>query len=131
MPRENTWRDQFLQVMQERATARGWRFAWLVLNVVNQRGVPDTWVHLYAPEYNKRSCALLEFKTGKGVVSAAQKARLAGFDDLGVHAYVVRLKNRDEATLHYYDDNLTCFDVWPASCAWEELARRILEIMRG
>lgn len=103
MANESTWRDRFLKLCFERAQARGHKFVWLVLNVSNQRGVPDTLIHLHKGGA-QRGCAFVEFKKGRAVVRPIQKARILGFDNNGVRAYVVRLLNREEAVIEYCDD---------------------------
>ena len=131
MAGESAWRDRFLRKCKEHAEQRGELFTWLVLNVSMQRGVPDTWIHwAHKPQDLgpiERASAMLEFKKGKGVVSAAQRVRMVGFEALGVKTCVVRLLNNDEALLEYVDEIKGGYIMVPfgVRASWESWIERL------
>ena len=126
MANESVWRARFLELLQERAECFG-EFTWMILNVSNQRGVPDVWVHL--AEGKKRACALLEFKKGKGEVSKAQRIRMAGLREKGVLTRVVRLRNHQEARFEIWSG--TDVGLMEPVVTWEQLAQDLITWLRN
>lgn len=131
MARENTWRDRFLMRLAALCEQRGWKLVWYVLNVANQRGVPDTFVHVHRGGSN-RGCGLFEFKKGRGTTTPAQKVRLNGLDKAGVVCGVIRLLNVDEGSFEIVDEcdsRYVMLPVFDRPVTWNKLAEYVLGLM--
>lgn len=128
MPNESAWRDRFLFTLREVAKKQQVVVTHLILNVSNQRGVPDTWVHFYSTERGVRSSALLEFKKGRGLISEVQKARIVGLSAVGVYAGVIRLLDAKTAMLETITQVDTNFRVLPLTDReqWADLAVELI-----